>query len=140
MKENYLNLPWHSREIIQHNYPLTDAEKLELAHEMADARAEMSRLEFELAGIKKEYKERIDMCAGQLGDAVKKFRSGLADPVEVECDVYQDFDSQEMVYVPVEENVELCRRPMRDNEKRPDLMTIINADNPKIRQFPKQAG
>ncbi len=72
MKENYKKLPWHSREIVDHQYPLTDNEKLELAENMANARAEVVRLEDELAAIKKSFKERIDMHTGEFSQAAFK--------------------------------------------------------------------
>lgn len=139
MKENYKDLTWHSRETVAHQYPLTDEEKIELGEKMASAKSEIARLEFELSSLKKNYKEQIDKYAGELSEAAVKFNSGLADPVDVECDVYQDFENFEMVYVTVEDDVELMRRPMLDKEKRPSLLSMVNheAMNANISPFPK---
>ncbi len=137
MKENYQNLPWHKREIIAHQYPLTDAEKLKLAETMANARAEASRLEEELSGLKKAYKEQIDMYTGEFSEAAKRFKSGLAEAVEVECDVYQDFDHEEMVYVARDATEELLRRPMNENEKRPDFFRMLNESESNVINFNK---
>ena len=135
MKEPYKNLHWHEHKVIPHAYPLTDKEKLELAEEMSNAKLEMSRLESALADIKKDYKEQIDAVSGILGKAALKYKSGLADPVDVECDIYQDFESEEMVFVRSEDNVEIARRPMLDSEKRPTLFEIIETG--KIHNFPE---
>lgn len=121
MRENYKGYPWFGRQKIWHQYPLTDAEKLELAAKMAEARAEMSRLEDELAGIKKSYRELIDAQSGNLGEAAMKFRAGLGEQVEVFCDVYQDLDRDELVFVTVEGCEEIVRRPMRPSERQPGL-------------------
>ena len=138
MKEDYMNLPWHKRESILHAFPLTDEEKLELAREMAEAKCEMNRLEFQLGEIKKEYREKIDMQSGILAKAASQFKSGLAEPLELLCDVYQDFENGEMVYVSVSENREIKRRPMLENEKRPNLFAMLGEEGTKIRSFSKK--
>lgn len=139
VKENYKDFTWHSRETVAWQYPLTDEEKIELGEKMANAKAEMARLEFELSTLKKNYKEQIDKYACELSEAAVKFNSGLADPADVECDVYQDFENFEMVYVTVEDDVELIRRPMLDKEKRPSLLSMVNYESASanISPFPK---
>lgn len=136
MKENYRNLPWHSRKVILHQYPLTRDEKLELAEEMAEARVKVARLEAELSDLKKSYKEQIDMFTGQFSQAAAKFKRGLNDPVEIECDVFQDFEKEEMVFVPIDSSEELTRTPMTEKEKMPNLFTPPNRG--KIIDFPNQ--
>lgn len=139
MKGTYKNLPWHSREVIAQRYPLTDSEKLELAGRMADARAEVVHLENELASIKKDYKERIDMYSGDFSQAAIKYKEGLSDPVDIECDVYQDFEKLEMVYVAVDTGEEVKRRPMEEREKRPTLFsTHAEKTRGAVSQFPKK--
>ena len=124
MKEPYKNLHWHSRETIPHSYPLTDEEKLILGQERADAKAEIERLEVDFAGVKSRFKEEIDGFKGKLTKAATKFKSGLNDPVIIECDVYQDFENNEMVIVAVESGEELSRRPMTEREKYPTLFSV----------------
>lgn len=137
MKENYQNLVWHKCETVAHQYPLSEEEKLELGRQMAEARAEIARLGNELSVIKKDYKEKIGACEGQLSKAAFKYNSGLSDAVDVECDVYQDFDNEEMVYVSRAENSEIFRRPMDDSEKRPNLFRLMDENKSNVINFRK---
>lgn len=138
MKENYKNLPWHSRKVIDHAWPLTDIEKLELAKEMVEAQTELTRLESKLAHIREIFKTRKEIYAGIFNKAANQFKKGLADPVKIECDVYQDFENEEMVFVPVDSALEIKRRPMLDNEKKPNLFSVIRETNSKIKKFKQE--
>lgn len=137
MKEPYQNLTWHSRKMIDHRYPLTEKEKLELADKMVEARLKCASLEYKLGNIKKIFKDKIDAEGGKASEAARYYKSGLGEPVEIEVDVYQDFDRDEMVFVPVGSNTELKRRPMSESEKRPNLLSMI--PGAQITVFPKDA-
>ena len=135
MKETYKGLHWYSREAVMHCYPLTDDEKLELGKDMANAKAEIKRLESELSGIKQRFNEEIKGADGKLAKAAAKFKSGLADPVAIECDIYQDFENNEMVSVAVESGEEIQRREMSAKEKYPTLFTVDKETRASIFPF-----
>lgn len=136
MKENYKGLPWYTRKVIVHNYPLSQQERLELAEEMSNAHAELVRLKNSLAALKESYKEQIDMVTGQFSQAAKKYKEGVGEPVEIECDCYQDLDNDEMVFVPIDSDNELLRKPLTEKEKMPNLFAPPNRG--KIIDFPNQ--
>lgn len=114
---------WLRKDKFERAYPLNDEEKLELGNRMAEAQKRIDDLEDELADIRKEYKTKIDQQRIILSDATKEFRNGKTEPVPVECNVFQDWNTEEIVFVACEDNVELFRRPMTAEEKQPTLFS-----------------
>lgn len=114
---------WLRKDKFERSFPLGDEEKLELGNRMAEAQKRIDDLEDELADIRKEYKAKIEVEQTALSDAAKEFRNGKTEPVPVKCDVLQDWNTEELVYVACEDGVELFRRPMTAEEKQPTLFT-----------------
>lgn len=113
---------WLRKDTCAKSFPLSDDEKLELGNAMAKAQERIDELESELAGIRKSYKFRIEAQQKILSQAAKEYRDGKTEPVTVECDVFQDWKTDELVYVTADEAAEeIMRRPMTDEEKRPTL-------------------
>ena len=101
---------------------LSDEDKLELGSKMAAAQAKIDQLEDKLASVRKSFKNRIEEHQEALSKAAEEFRFGKTEPQDVECDVYQDFDSGEVVYVTADDAAEeIMRRPMTADERRPTL-------------------
>ena len=138
MKTPYQNLTWHSREVILHSYPLTDEDRLKLGQEMADARALIVRREAEFSSVKQAFKDEIAGYASQLGKAAAIYKSGFGEAVEVECDIYQDFENSEIVYVDAGLQEELKRRPMTEKEKYPSLFSLDENTRAEIFPFKKE--
>lgn len=114
---------WLKRDTIPHSFPLTDAEKIDLARQMAETQASIGQLEVELAETRKNLKGQIDMLQARMREAVRIFNSGKADPVPVKCDVIQDWTTDELVWVSAnDEAIEIFRRKMTPEEKRPTLI------------------
>ena len=113
---------WLKKDSSQKAFPLSDDDKLQLGEEMAAAQERIDDLEDELADIRKDFKARIEAEQVRLSKAAKEFREGKTEPQDVECDVFQDFDSGEIVYVTADEAAEIVfRRPMTADEKQPSL-------------------
>ena len=113
---------WLKKETCSKSFPLSDADKLELGNQMAAAQKEIDELEFELAKVRKSFKSRIEEQQEVLSKAAEEFRYGRTDSQDVECDVFQDFDSGEIVYVTADDVAEeVMRRPMTASERRPTL-------------------
>lgn len=55
-----------------------------------------------LAETRKSLKAEIDVLQDKLNEAAKIFRSGKSDPVPVKCDVIQDWNTDELVWVSAE--------------------------------------
>lgn len=101
---------------------MSGVEKLELGNAMAKAQERIDELEDDLASIRKSYKARIEEQQEILSQAAKEYRDGKTEPQKVECDVFQDWTTDELVYVTADEAAEeIMRRPMTDDEKRPTL-------------------
>ncbi|WP_165078855.1 MULTISPECIES: hypothetical protein [unclassified Desulfovibrio] len=114
---------WLRKDKFERSFPLGDEEKLELGNRMAEAQQQIDDFEDELAGIRKEFKAKIELQQTILSDAAKAFRDGKSEPVLVECDVLQDWNTEELVFVACDDGVELFRRPMTAEEKHPTLFT-----------------
>ena len=113
---------WLRKDICEKSFPLSDDEKLELGDTMAKAQEKIDALEDELQSIRKSFKARIEEQQEILSKAAKEYRDGKTEPQEVECDVFQDWSTDELVYVTADEAAEeIMRRPMTDDEKRPTL-------------------
>lgn len=113
---------WLKKDTRQKAFPLSDDDKLKLGEEMAAAQERIDDLEDELADIRKDFKARIEAEQVRLSKAAKEFREGKTEPQDVACDVFQDFDSGEIVYVTADEAAEIVfRRPMTADEKQPSL-------------------
>ncbi|MEG6502524.1 MULTISPECIES: hypothetical protein [unclassified Desulfovibrio] len=113
---------WLKRDTCTKAFPLSDEDKIALGKEMAAAQARIDMLEDELADTRKEYKAKIDAEQKRLSKAAAEFRRGKTEPQDVLCDVYQDFDSGELVYVTADDAAEeIMRRPMTTDERRPTL-------------------
>ncbi|WP_291442841.1 hypothetical protein [Desulfovibrio sp.] len=113
---------WLKKETCTKAFPLSDEDKLELGSKMAAAQAKIDQLEDELASVRKSYKGRIEEHQETLSQAAEEFRYGKTEPQDVECDVFQDFDSGEIVYVTADDAAEvIMRRPMTTDERRPTL-------------------
>ncbi len=113
---------WLKRDTCTKAFPLSDEDKLELGKKMAAAQARVDMLEGELAEARKEYKAKIDAEQKRLSKAAADFRKGKTEPQDVLCNVYQDFDSGEVVYITADEAAEeVMRRPMTTDERRPTL-------------------
>lgn len=113
---------WLRKDICEKSFPLSDDEKLELGDTMAKAQEKIDALEDELQSIRKSFKARIEEQQEILSKAAKEYRDGKTEPQKVECDVFQDWGTDELVYVTADEAAEeIMRRPMTDDEKRPTL-------------------
>lgn len=113
---------WLRKDTCEKAFPLKDEEKLELGNTMAKAQKRIDELEDALASIRKSYKARIEEQQEILSKAAKEYRDGKTEPQMVECDVFQDWATDELVYVTADEAAEeIMRRPMTDDEKRPTL-------------------
>ena len=113
---------WLRKDICEKTFPLSDDEKLELGDTMAKAQEKIDALEDELQSIRKSFKARIEEQQEILSKAAKEYRDGKTKPQKVECDVFQDWSTDELVYVTADEAAEeIMRRPMTDDEKRPTL-------------------
>ena len=113
---------WLRKDICEKSFPLSDDEKLELGDTMAKAQEKIDALEDELQSIRKSFKARIEEQQEILSKAAKEYRDGKTEPQKVECDVFQDWSTDELVYVTADESAEeIMRRPMTDDEKRPTL-------------------
>ena len=113
---------WLRKDICEKSFPLSDDEKLELGDTMAKAQKKIDALEDELQSIRKSFKARIEEQQEILSKAAKEYRDGKTEPQKVECDVFQDWSTDELVYVTADESAEeIMRRPMTDDEKRPTL-------------------
>ena len=113
---------WLKRDTCTKAFPLSDEDKIALGKEMAAAQSRIDMLEDELADTRKEYKAKIDAEQKRLSKAAAEFRRGKTEPQDVLCDVYQDFDSGEVVYVTADDAAEeIMRRPMTPDERRPTL-------------------
>ena len=113
---------WLRKDTCTKSFPLSDVEKLELGNAMAKAQERIDELEDDLASIRKSYKARIEEQQEILSQAAKEYRDGKTEPQKVECDVFQDWTTDELVYVTADEAAEeIMRRPMTDDEKRPTL-------------------
>jgi len=113
---------WLKKETCTKAFPLSDEDKLELGDKMAAAQAKIDQLECELASVRKSYKSRIEEHQEVLSKAAGEYRNGKTEPQDVECDVFQDFDSGEIVYVTADDTAEeIMRRPMTTDEHRPTL-------------------
>lgn len=113
---------WLKRDTCTKAFPLSDEDKIALGKEMAAAQARIDMLEDELADTRKEYKAKIDAEQKRLSKAAAEFRKGKTEPQDVLCDVYQDFESGELVYVTADDLAEeVMRRPMTTDERRPTL-------------------
>lgn len=113
---------WLRKDICEKSFPLSDDEKLELGDTMAKAQEKIDALEDELQSIRKSFKARIEEQQEILSKAAKEYRDGKTEPQKVECDVFQDWSTDELVYVTADEAAEeIMRRPMTDDEKRPTL-------------------
>ncbi len=129
---------WLRKDKFERAYPLNDEEKLELGNHMAEAQKRIDELEDELADIRKEYKAKIDQQRIILSDAAKEFRNGKTEPVPVECDVFQNWDTEELVFVACDDGVELFRRPMTAEEKQPTLFTSAPGGSAPLGEEPRR--
>lgn len=116
------NCNWLRKETLYHQFPLKEADKLELAEKMAKAQGEVDKLEEELAETRKSLKGQIDAFQGIIKEAARTLRLGVSEAVAVTCDVIQDWDTEELVWVSAdEEHLELQRRKMTPEERQPSL-------------------
>lgn len=129
---------WLRKDKFERSFPLGDEEKLELGNRMAEAQKRIDDLEDELADIRKEYKAKIEVEQTALSDAAKEFRNGKTEPVLVECDVLQDWNTEELVFVACEDGVELFRRPMTAEEKQPTLFTAAPGGSAPLGEDPRK--
>jgi len=121
---------WLKKDSCTKSFPLSDEDKLQLANEMADAQAKIDDLEAELVEIRKEYKTQIDIYQRTLSKAAREFREGMTEPQSIECDVFQDWNTNEIVYITSDEMAEeVLRRPMTAEEKQPTLFDAPPATN-----------
>lgn len=130
---------WLRKDKFERTYPLNDEEKLELGNRMAEAQKRIDDLEDELADIRKEFKGQIEQQQKILSDAAKEFRDGKSEPCQVECNVFQDWNSEEIVYVACEDDVELFRRPMTAEEKQPTLFTSAPGGSAPLGEDPRRS-
>lgn len=116
------NSTWLKKDTIPYSFDLTKDDKIKLAKQMAEAQGKIAGLELELAETRKSLKAEIDVLQAELSEAAKIFRSGKAEPVPVKCDVIQDWNTDELVWVSADEQaLELQRRKMTPEEKQPSL-------------------
>lgn len=113
---------WLKKDTIPYSFDLTKDDKIKLANQMAEAQGKIAGLELELAETRKSLKAEIDVLQAELSEAAKIFRSGKAEPVPVKCDVIQDWNTNELVWVSADEQaLELQRRKMTPEEMQPSL-------------------
>lgn len=129
---------WLRKDKFMRAYPLNDEEKLELGNRMAEAQQQIDDFEDELASIRKDFKSRIEQEQKKLSDAAEEFRSGKSEPCKVECDVLQDWNTEELVYVACDDGVELFRRPMTAEEKQPTLFTSAPGGSAPLGEEPRR--
>lgn len=128
---------WLRKDTCAKSFPLSDDEKLELGNAMAKAQERIDELEEDLARIRKSFKARIEEQQEILSKAAKEYRDGKTEPVTLKCDVFQDWNTDELVYVTADEAAEeIMRRPMTDEEeKRPTLFSA--PPDAKVHSAPK---
>lgn len=130
------------RETIEVEQELTDAEKLEVGGRMAKALADRDRLELEFAGVKKDYKARIDLAVSEAAEAGAEFRAGMR-KLTVRAVKFEDRSTMEIVYVePDGAQRELMRRPMTHEERMNKLpmATSESDDAPQTQAAPPIIG
>lgn len=129
---SHKGVTWLKKDSCAKSFPLSDEDKLQLANEMAEAQAKIDDLEAELANIRKEYKNQIDVYQTALSQAAREFREGMTESQSVECDVFQDWNTNEIVYITSDEMAEeVLRRPMTAEEKQPTLFDAPPTANPQ---------
>ncbi|SHN66668.1 hypothetical protein [Desulfovibrio litoralis] len=96
---------------------LNDTEKLEYGQEMAEALSNISRLESELDGIRKQFKRQIEGHETNAKSASRLYLTGKEER-EIFCDLVADFNTNEMVWTDANPPHDIVkRRPMTDEEK-----------------------
>ncbi len=113
---------WLKRDVVRKALPLSDEDKLECGKEMADALAKIEDYEAELDVQRKHFKRLIEEQEKIAADAAKQFTEGLGPEEDITCDVYQDWNTNEVVYVEATEPfTEIMRRKMSPDEMQPTL-------------------
>lgn len=116
------NCTWKERDRYPYAQPLTDNDRIELAKEMAKLLQKIAQLEMERKAAAERFKMYIDGEKSDLDKCARYLRQGTFDAEPVECDVYQDWDTEEMVWISHdEERVEIHRRKMTAEERQPTL-------------------
>ena len=116
------NCTWRGRERYHYATPLTDKDRIDIAQDMADSLAEIDKLEFEKKIALDEFKQKIDAERSNATSCGKYLRNGKFDPEPRDCDVYQDWDTCELVWITHdEERIEVYRRKMTAEERQPTL-------------------
>ena len=116
------NCTWKERDRYPYAQPLTDNDRIELAKEMATLLQKIEKLELERKASAERYKMYIDGERSDLDKCARYLREGAFDPESRDCDVYQDWDTCELVWITHdEERIEVHRRPMTKEERQPTL-------------------
>lgn len=119
-----MDVTWFGREYQWYSEPLTDEDRLELGRQMAEAQGKIDDLVFQLKEIRSDYKSRIEEVSKTMSEAGIAMRRGTKDAEKVKCDVWQDWDTEEIVYVTADDRrIEVSRRPMKPEERQRSMFT-----------------
>lgn len=80
---------------------LTDAEKMELGQSQGESICEITRLEEELSGIKKEYKLKIETLRQVIDPAAEMLRTGMKTIIKT-LPAFYDPDTRDRKFVDLE--------------------------------------
>lgn len=123
------NSAWHGRTRYSYSRPLTDTDRLEMAAKLSDSMAKIEKLQYQLKQARDACKDAIDAERGIVSSCARCIRNGTFEPEQIDCDLYKDFDTNEMVYITHDkERQELHRRKMTAEEMQPTLMDIADTD------------
>ncbi len=118
-----LQRTWLRRDTLRRSLPLSEEDKLLCGKEMADALHRIEELKSELDDQRKTYKKLIETQESIANEAAKQFTEGLGPEQDITCDVFQDWLTNEIVFVAAESPyLELLRRPMTPEEMQPTLL------------------
>lgn len=113
------NLVYMQKDTITKMVPLTEEEKAQAADDMAELKMKKDALEKERREANKDYQEQIKGINSSLKEQASMVQHGVM--TSFFCDLYKDYNTEEMVWIAVETGEEVSRRPMTDEEKRPSL-------------------
>ena len=97
-------------------YDFTEAEKKEIAQNMADAVSERDLATDELKSVKKQYDSRISVSEEAIKSNAEKLRSGY-ETRKIDCTVDKNFDTNEVVVTRVDTGEIVERRTMSAEER-----------------------
>ena len=123
------DLKWQGEESVTVTQPLTEAEKLEYANDMARALREKRDLEASLKAEQDHYKPLIKAADAAADKAARAFEEGKEER-EIFCDKLFDFDSSEVVWADAFSGEIVQRRRMTHEEKQLPLPMSARGGTP----------